>query len=164
MFKKIREDLDTAMEKDPAARNRFEVFLTYPGLHAIWAHRVEYWLWSHKFKLFARILASQSRNRTGIEIHPGAQIGRRLFIDHGMGIVIGETAIIGDDVTIFHGVTLGGRTSSKGKRHPTIENNVLIGAGAKVLGNITIGSGSTIGANQVVSRSVLKNTEVDFHI
>jgi serine O-acetyltransferase len=164
MFQKVREDLDAVMQRDPAARNRIEVALTYPGLHAIWAHRVENWLWRHHAKALAWAMAMHTRRRTGIEIHPGATIGRRLLIDHGMGIVIGETSIIGDDVTIFHGVTLGGRTTSKGKRHPTIEDRVLLGAGAKVLGNVTIGAGSTIGANQVVARSVSKNTEMEFHI
>ncbi len=164
MFKRIREDLDAVMLRDPAARNRFEVFISYPGVHALWAHRLENWFWRHNFKLIARLLASHTRHKTGIEIHPGATIGDRVVIDHGMGVVIGETAIVGNDVTIFHGVTLGGRTAAKGKRHPTIENNVLLGAGAKILGNITIGAGSTIGANQVVSRSVSKNTELEFHI
>jgi serine O-acetyltransferase len=164
MFKQIREDLDAVMLRDPAARNRFEVFIFYPGVHALWAHRIENWLWHHNLKLIARLLANHTRHKTGVEIHPGATIGARVVIDHGMGIVIGETAIVGDDVTIFHGVTLGGRTAAKGKRHPTIENNVLLGAGAKILGNITIGAGSTIGANQVVSRSVAKNSELEFHI
>lgn len=164
MFTRIREDLDAVILRDPAARNRFEVFVTYPGVHALWAHRFENWLWRHNLKFFARLSASDTRRKTGIEIHPGATLGHRVMIDHGMGVVIGETAIVGDDVTIFHGVTLGGRTASKGKRHPTIENNVLLGAGAKILGNITIGAGSTIGANQVVARSVSKNTELEFYI
>jgi len=164
IFSRVREDLDAVMKRDPAARNRFEVFISYPGVHALWAHHLENWLWRKNFKLIARLLANHTRHKTGIEIHPGATIGRRVVIDHGMGVVIGETAIVGDDVIIFHGVTLGGRTAEKGKRHPTIENNVLIGAGAKILGNITIGSGSTIGANQVVSRSVSKNSEVEFFI
>jgi len=164
MLKRVFEDLDAVMLRDPAARNRFEIFITYPGVHALWAHRFENWLWRHNLKFIARLSANHTRHKTGIEIHPGATMGRRVVIDHGMGVVIGETAIVGDDVTIFHGVTLGGRTASKGKRHPTIENNVLIGTGAKILGNITIGSGSTIGANQVVARSVSKNTEMEFHI
>lgn len=164
IFKRISEDLDAVMFRDPAARNKFDVFLFYPGVHALWAHQIENWFWRHHIKLVARLLANHTRRRTGVEIHPGATIGRRVVIDHGMGIVIGETAIVGDDVIIFHGVTLGGRTASKGKRHPTIENNVLLGAGAKILGNITIGAGSTIGANQVVVRSVSKNTELEFYI
>jgi serine O-acetyltransferase len=160
----IAEDLATALARDPAARNRFEVALTYPGVHALWAHRFQHWLWNHHLQFLARLLANHTRTRTGIEIHPGATIGRRVFIDHGMGVVIGETAIVGDDVTIYHGVTLGGRTLNKGKRHPTIENNVILGAGAKVLGNITIGEGSTIGANQVVTRSLSQRNEVEFYI
>lgn len=160
----IAEDLATALARDPAARNRFEVALTYPGVHALWAHRFQHWLWNNHLQFLARLLANHTRTRTGIEIHPGATIGRRVFIDHGMGVVIGETAIVGDDVTIYHGVTLGGRTLNKGKRHPTIENNVILGAGAKVLGNITIGEGSTIGANQVVTRSLSQRNEVEFYI
>ena len=160
----IAEDLDTALKKDPAARSRVEVALTYPGVHALWAHRFQHWLWNHHARFVARLLANHTRARTGIEIHPGAVIGRRVFIDHGMGIVIGETAIVGDDVTIYHGVTLGGRSLNKGKRHPTVENNVILGAGAKVLGNITIGEGSTIGANQVVTRSLSQRNEVEFYI
>jgi serine O-acetyltransferase len=160
----IAEDLATALAKDPAARNRFEVALTYPGVHALWAHRFQNWLWRNRLRFVARLLANHTRTRTGIEIHPGATIGRRVFIDHGMGVVIGETAIVGDDVTIYHGVTLGGRTLNKGKRHPTIENNVILGAGAKILGNVTIGAGSTIGANQVVTRSLSQRNEVEFFI
>lgn len=160
----IREDLATALKRDPAARNRFEVALTYPGVHALWAHRMENWLWRNHLRFLARLLSNATRSRTGIEIHPGATLGRRVFIDHGMGVVIGETAIVGDDVTIYHGVTLGGRSLEKGKRHPTIENNVILGAGAKVLGNITIGEGSTIGANQVVTRSLSQRNEVEFYI
>jgi serine O-acetyltransferase len=161
---RLSEDLAVVLKRDPAARNRFEVALTYPGLHALWAHRIEHWLWQKKLRFIARVLANYTRSKTGIEIHPGATIGRRVFIDHGMGVVIGETAIVGDDVTIYHGVTLGGRTLNKGKRHPTIENNVILGAGAKVLGNITIGEGSTIGANQVVTRSLSQRNEVEFYI
>ena len=160
----IAEDLATALKRDPAARSKFEVALTYPGVHALWAHRFEHWLWKKNLRLAARFFSNHTRSRTGIEIHPGAQIGRRVFIDHGMGVVIGETAIVGDDVTIYHGVTLGGRILEKGKRHPTIENNVILGAGAKVLGNITIGEGSTIGANQVVTRSLSQRNEVEFFI
>jgi len=161
---RIVEDLATAVQRDPAARNRFEVALTYPGVHALWAHRVEHWLWQKHLRFIARIMSNHTRSSTGIEIHPGATIGRRVFIDHGMGIVIGETAIVGDDVTIYHGVTLGGRSLNKGKRHPTVENNVILGAGAKILGNITIGEGSTIGANQVVTRSLSQRNEVEFYI
>jgi serine O-acetyltransferase len=160
----IAEDLENVLKRDPAARNRFEVALTYPGLHAIWAHRIENWLWRKHLRFIARLMANYTRSKTGIEIHPGATIGRRVFIDHGMGVVIGETAIVGDDVTIYHGVTLGGRSLEKGKRHPTIENNVVLGAGAKILGNITIGEGSTIGANQVVTRSLSQRNEVEFFI
>lgn len=161
---RLSEDLAVVLKRDPAARNRFEVALTYPGLHALWAHRIEHWLWQKKFRFIARVMANYTRSKTGVEIHPGATIGRRVFIDHGMGVVIGETAIVGDDVTIYHGVTLGGRTLNKGKRHPTIENNVILGAGAKILGNITIGEGSTIGANQVVTRSLSQRNEVEFYI
>ena len=161
---RISEDIAVVLKRDPAARNRFEVALTYPGLHALWAHRIEHWLWQKRFRFIARVMSNYTRSRTGIEIHPGATIGRRVFIDHGMGVVIGETAIVGDDVTIYHGVTLGGRTLNKGKRHPTIENNVILGAGAKILGNITIGEGSTIGANQVVTRSLSQRNDVEFYI
>ena len=164
VISRIREDLGAVMLRDPAARNQLEILITYPGVHALWAHRIEHWLWKRKLKFIARILASRTRNSTGIEIHPGAVIGRRVVIDHGMGVVIGETSIIGDDVMIYHGVTLGGRTSSKGKRHPTIENGVLLGAGCKILGDITIGANSTIGANQVEVNSVSKNTELEFNI
>ena len=161
---RISEDIAVVLKRDPAARNRFEVALTYPGLHALWAHRIEHWLWQKRFRFIARVMSNYTRSKTGIEIHPGATIGRRVFIDHGMGVVIGETAIVGDDVTIYHGVTLGGRTLNKGKRHPTIENNVILGAGAKILGNITIGEGSTIGANQVVTRSLSQRNDVEFYI
>lgn len=158
------EDLANVMKRDPAARNRFEVALTYPGVHALWSHRIEHWLWQNHFRFIARMMANYTRSKTGIEIHPGATIGRRVLIDHGMGVVIGETAIVGNDITIYHGVTLGGRSLDKGKRHPTIENNVILGAGAKILGNITIGEGSTIGANQVVTRSLSQRNEVEFYI
>ena len=160
----IAEDLANVMKRDPAARNRFEVALTYPGIHALWTHRIEYWLWQKHLRFLARMMANYTRSKTGIEIHPGATIGRRVFIDHGMGVVIGETAIVGNDVTIYHGVTLGGRSLDKGKRHPTVEDDVILGAGAKVLGNITIGKGSTIGANQVVTRSLSQLNEVEFYI
>ncbi len=156
----IREDLDAAMERDPAARSRLEIALLYPGLHAVWIHRISHALWKRGFKLLARWLSQLARGLTGIEIHPGATIGRRLFIDHGMGVVIGETAEIGDDVILYHGVTLGGTSLQKGKRHPTIGDRVTIGAGAKILGNITIGSDSRIGANAVVVKSVPENSVV----
>ena len=150
----IREDVRNAQSHDPAARNGFETWLVSSGLHAIWWHRWHHWLWKHNLRLLARIGSQFSRFMTGVEIHPGAQIGRRFFIDHGMGVVIGETAIIGDDVMIYHGVTLGGRSLNKGKRHPTLQNNVVVGAGAKILGDILIGEGSAIGANAVVVRDV----------
>lgn len=147
---KFREDLSVVFQRDPAARNYFEILTTYPGVHALILHRLAHFLWSIKLKLIARIFSHLARILTGIEIHPGAQIGRRFFIDHGMGVVIGETAIIGDDCTLYHGVTLGGTTWKKGKRHPTLKNNVIIGAGAKVLGPITLGNNSKVGSNAVV--------------
>ena len=147
---KFREDLSVVFQRDPAARNYFEILTTYPGVHALILHRLAHFLWSIKLKLIARIFSHLARILTGIEIHPGAQIGRRCFIDHGMGVVIGETAIIGDDCTLYHGVTLGGTTWKKGKRHPTLRDNVVIGAGAKVLGPITLGNNSKIGSNAVV--------------
>ena len=143
MLNRLREDIDCVFARDPAARNRFEVFTTYPGLHALWLHRLAHWLWGLKSRLL-----------TGIEIHPGARIGRRFFIDHGMGVVIGETADIGDDCTLYHGVTLGGTTWEKGKRHPTLENDVVVGAGAKILGPITMGQGARVGSNSVVVKDV----------
>jgi len=147
---RFREDLSVVFQRDPAARNYFEILTTYPGVHALILHRLAHFLWSIKLKLIARIFSHLARILTGIEIHPGAQIGRRFFIDHGMGVVIGETAIIGDDCTLYHGVTLGGTTWKKGKRHPTLKNNVVIGAGAKVLGPITLGNNSKVGSNAVV--------------
>jgi serine O-acetyltransferase len=150
ILEKFREDLSVVFQRDPAARNYFEILTTYPGVHALILHRVAHFLWSIKLKLIARIFSHLARIFTGIEIHPGAQIGRRFFIDHGMGVVIGETAIIGDDCTLYHGVTLGGTTWKKGKRHPTLKNNVVIGAGAKVLGPITLGNNSKVGSNAVV--------------
>ena len=150
----IREDLMAAREHDPAARGDVENAVVYSGLHAIWAHRVAHWLWVHNLKAPARILSQLNRFFTGIEIHPGATIGRRFFIDHGMGIVIGETTEIGDDVMLYHGVTLGGQVLTKTKRHPTLEDGVTVGAGAKVLGPITIGEGSAVGANAVVTKDV----------
>ena len=151
---KFREDLSVVFQRDPAARNYFEILTTYPGVHALILHRLAHFLWSIKLKLIARIFSHLARILTGIEIHPGAQIGRRFFIDHGMGVVIGETAIIGDDCTLYHGVTLGGTTWKKGKRHPTLKNNVVIGAGAKVLGPITLGNNSKVGSNAVVVNNI----------
>ena len=161
MIKGIVEDIDTALAKDPAARNRLEVLLTYPGLHAVWGYRIAHFLWQIKLKLLARIYSNWIRAVTGVEIHPAAKIGRRFFIDHGMGVVIGATAIVGDDVMIYHDVTLGARTIESGKRHPTIGNNVVIGSGAKVLGDISIGDGVKINANVVVTKSVPARTMVD---
>jgi serine O-acetyltransferase len=156
----IREDVVTVRERDPAAKSRLEVFLCYSGLHAVWFYRINHWLWNHDFLLLARCLSQVARFLTGIEIHPGAEIGRRLFIDHGLGVVIGETAIVGEDVTLYQGVTLGGTGKEQGKRHPTIEDDVVIGDGAKVLGNITIGRNCRIGAGSVVLRSVPENSTV----
>lgn len=154
MFARVKEDLAAAMQRDPAARNRIEVALAYPGVHALWRHRIAHWLWQRNFRLLARIYSNRNRRRTGVEIHPGAQIGRRCFIDHGMGVVVGETAIIGDDVLIYHGVTLGGRTLAKIKRHPTIGNGVVLGAGATVLGDIQVGDQALIGAGAIVTKNV----------
>jgi len=151
---RVKEDIDTAIARDPAARSRFEVFWTYPGLHALWWHRVAHRLWQVNAYFLARVIAMLGRRLTGVEIHPAAQIGRRLFIDHGMGVVIGETAIVGDDALIFHGVTLGGAKQVDGRRHPIVGDRVLIGAGAKLLGAITIGDDARIGANAVVLRDV----------
>lgn len=153
MFKIIQEDIRSVLERDPAARNALEVLLCYPGLHAIWAHRLSHRLWKGGFKLLARWISQLTRSLTGIEIHPGATIGHNFFIDHGMGVVIGETAEIGDYVTLYHGVTLGGTSLNKVKRHPTIEDHVVIGAGAKILGAITVGANSRVGANAVVVKS-----------
>jgi len=157
----IREDIDNALARDPAARSRLEIFLAYPGLHAIWGHRMAHWLWNHNFKLIARVWSNWTRSATGIEIHPGAVIGRRFFIDHGMGVVIGETSIIGDDVMMYHDVTLGARSYKKGKRHPTIGNNVVIGAGARVIGDVTIGAGAVLGANTLITKDVAERTQLD---
>ncbi|VEI12729.1 serine O-acetyltransferase EpsC [Trueperella bialowiezensis] len=156
---KMREDLQAAVDNDPAARNRLEVFLTYPGVHAVWAYRVAHAMWNKdsRLKLPARLLSQVVRGLTGVEIHPGATLGRRLFIDHGMGVVIGETAEVGDDVVIFHGTTLGGTSTNPGKRHPTVGSRVTIGSGAKVLGPITIGDDVGIGANAVVVKDVPSN-------
>lgn len=154
IYKTIQNDIQAALERDPAARNGLEIVLCYAGLHAIWNHRITHWLWRLKLRFLARWLAQINRFFTGIEIHPAAVIGQGFFIDHGMGVVIGETAVIGNNVTMYHGVTLGGVSLEKGKRHPTIEDEVVIGAGAKILGNITIGSQSRIGANAVVVKDV----------
>ncbi|WP_132977916.1 serine O-acetyltransferase [Thiobaca trueperi] len=154
MFDRLQEDIACVFERDPAARTRFEVLTTYPGVHAILVHRLAHRLWRRNLKWLARVLANVARLFTGIEIHPGAVIGRRFFIDHGMGVVIGETAVIGDDCTLYHGVTLGGTTWQKGKRHPTLGRDVVVGAGAKVLGPIEIGEGARIGSNAVVVKSV----------
>ncbi|MGB3414754.1 MAG: serine O-acetyltransferase EpsC [Microbacteriaceae bacterium] len=154
MFRTIREDIAAAKERDPAARNGFEIFLSYSGLHAIWWHRFAHRLWRMRLKFLARCVSQTNRFFTGIEIHPGATIGRRPFIDHGMGVVIGETAIVGDDVLIYHGVTLGGTGNEHGKRHPTIGNRVTLGAGSKILGDITIGDDASVGANAVVVKDV----------
>lgn len=155
VWRTLREDLRNARNHDPAARGDFENALVYSGLHAIWSHRVAHRLWAKpSLRGVARVLAQATRFATGIEIHPGATIGRRFFIDHGLGVVIGETTEIGDDVMVYHGVTLGGRSLSHGKRHPTIGNGVTVGAGAKVLGPITVGDGSAIGANAVVTQNV----------
>lgn len=160
MFKRMKEDIRVVFDQDPAARSAFEVVLTYSGLHAIWAYRIAHALYKRKFFFLARAVSQIARFFTGIEIHPGAQIGRRFFIDHGMGVVIGETCIIGDDCTIFQGVTLGGTGKEKGKRHPTLHNNVLVASGAKVLGSITIGENSKIGAGSVVLKDVPPNATV----
>jgi serine O-acetyltransferase len=160
MFTRLRNDIQSVFARDPAARNWLEVLVCYPGLHAIWGYRVAHWLWIHGFKLLARWVSHLTRALTGIEIHPGATIGPRFFIDHGMGVVIGETAEVGADVTLYHGVTLGGTSLAKGKRHPTLHDRVVVGAGAKILGAITIGEDSRIGANAVVVKSVPPNSVV----
>jgi serine O-acetyltransferase len=160
MFKRIGEDVRCVFERDPAARTTFEVVTTYPGVHAVIFHRLSHWLWTHNLKWLGRFLSMFSRWFTGIEIHPGARIGQRFFIDHGMGVVIGETAEIGDDCTLYHGVTLGGTSWKKGKRHPTLANDVIVGAGAKVLGPIVVGDGVRIGSNAVVVKDVPAGTTV----
>jgi serine O-acetyltransferase len=151
---RLREDVDAAILRDPAVRSRAEVVLGYPGLHAVWAYRLHHRLWVRGHRLTARLVSQAARATTGIEIHPGATIGRRFFIDHGMGVVIGETAEVGDDVMIYHDVTLGGRSLARTKRHPTIGDGVVIGAGARVLGPVVVGAGAQIGANAVVVRDV----------
>ena len=150
--------MQNILDKDPAANNKLQVFLLYPSIHAVIHHKISHFLYKKKFIFLARLISQISRFFTGIEIHPGAQIEKHLFMDHGMGIVIGETSIIGENVTIYHGVTLGGVSLEKGKRHPTIGNNVIIGAGAKVLGNITIGDNSKIGANSVILKDIPKDS------
>lgn len=160
MLAHIRDDIDAVRQRDPAARSGLEIALVYAGLHAVWAHRLAHRLWLKGSRFPARLLSHCARFLTGVEIHPGASIGERFFIDHGMGVVIGETAEIGDDVTLYHGVTLGGTSLEKGKRHPTIRDRVTVGAGAKILGNITIGADSRIGANAVVVKSVPENSVV----
>lgn len=154
MFRMLSEDIRAVFDRDPAARSFWEVLTCYPGIHALILHRLAHWLWGHRLRWLARFIGYLSRFLTGIEIHPAAQIGRRFFIDHGMGVVIGETAEIGDDVTIYHGVTLGGTSWNKGKRHPTLESGVVVGAGAMVLGPITIASGAKVGSNAVVTKAV----------
>jgi serine O-acetyltransferase len=154
MFTTIKRDIQSVFDRDPAARSLPEVLTCYPGLHAVWGYRASHWLWVHNFKLIGRMVSQIVRGITGIEIHPGAKIGPGFFIDHGMGVVIGETSEIGEDVTLYHGVTLGGTSLHKGKRHPTLEDCVVVGTGAKILGAITVGESSRVGANAVVVRSV----------
>jgi serine O-acetyltransferase len=160
IFKLLKEDIETVFRKDPAAKSVLEVIVCYPGLHALWFHRIAHWFYKKRFFFIARLISHISRFLTGIEIHPGAKIGRRFFIDHGMGVVIGETTEIGDDVLIYQGVVLGGVSLSKGKRHPTVGNNVVIGAGAIVLGNIKIGDNARIGAGSVVLKDVPEGATV----
>jgi serine O-acetyltransferase len=157
MFDHLKEDIAIVFERDPAARTHWEILTTYPGVHALLMHRVAHFLWQKRLFWLARFSSHLARFLTGIEIHPGASIGHRVFIDHGMGVVIGETAIIGDDCTLYHGVTLGGTSWNKGKRHPTLENGVVIGAGAKILGPITLGAGAKVGSNAVVVKDVPAN-------
>ncbi|TKB51540.1 serine O-acetyltransferase [Ferrimonas sediminicola] len=155
---RLKEDIASIYHRDPAANSAFEILTNYPGMHAIWLHRISHKLWCRKWKLTARLLSTFSRWATGVEIHPGARIGRRFFIDHGMGVVIGETAEIGDDVTLYHGVTLGGTSWNAGKRHPTLHDNVVVGAGAKILGPLDIGEGARVGSNSVVIKDVEPGT------
>ena len=154
MFNHLREDIQSVFDRDPAARTFWEVLTCYPGVHAMLCHRLAHWLWTHRLYWLGRAVSHLGRFFTGIEIHPGAVVGRRFFIDHGMGVVIGETAVIGDDVTLYHGVTLGGTSWHKGRRHPTLENGVVVGAGAKVLGPITVGAAAKVGSNAVVIKDV----------
>ncbi|MFB6222930.1 MAG: serine O-acetyltransferase [Haloarcula sp.] len=160
MFDRLKADIRTALAKDPAATSATEVVLTYPGLHAIWAYRLAHWLWTHDQTLFARLVSHVTRFLTGVEIHPAAEIGERVFIDHGMGIVIGETAEIGDDVLLYHGVTLGGTSMHREKRHPTLEDGVTVGADASVMGPITVGQNASVGASAVVVDDVAPETTV----
>jgi serine O-acetyltransferase len=159
-LKSFREDISRVLERDPAARSWLEVLLCYPGLHAVWTHRLTHWFWNHRLRLLARLISQCARLLTGIEIHPGATIGSGLFIDHGMGVVIGETTIVGNDVTIYQGVTLGGTGKQRGKRHPTLRNNVVVGAGAQILGNITVGENCRVGAGSVVLSDVPDNSTI----
>lgn len=158
LFKQLRDDVNAVLERDPAARNFFEVLFLYPGINAVFWHRASHFLYNHKLKFTARLISQLVRFFTGIEIHPGAQIGRRFFIDHGMGVVIGETTVIGDDCTIYQGVTLGGTGKDTGKRHPTLGNNVMVGSGAKILGPFTVGNNSKIAAGAVVLSEVPPNS------
>ncbi len=160
MFAKLKQDIKAVFDRDPAARSALEVIFCYPGLHALWFHRAAHWFWKHEFFFIGRFVSHLGRFFTGIEIHPGATIGKGFFIDHGMGVVIGETAEIGENVTLYHGVTLGGVSWEKVKRHPTIEDNVVIGSGAKVLGPFSVGKGSKIGSNSVVVKEVPANSTV----
>jgi serine O-acetyltransferase len=156
----MREDIAAVLDRDPAAKSGLEVVLLYSGIHALWGYRAHHWLWIRGWRFLARALSQWARLITGIEIHPGAEIGHRFFVDHGMGVVIGETTIIGDDVTLYQGVTLGGTGKETGKRHPTLRNNVVVGAGARVLGNITIGENCRVGAGSVVLRDVPDNSTI----
>jgi serine O-acetyltransferase len=160
MFKQLREDIASIFERDPAARTAWEVLTCYPGLHALYFHKLSHWFWMRGLRWLGRFTSHVGRLATGIEIHPGATIGKRVFIDHGMGVVIGETAQIGDDTTLYHGVTLGGTSWNKGKRHPTLGKGVVVGAGAKILGPITVGDGAKIGSNAVVVRDVAPGATV----
>ena len=160
MFLRLKDDIKAVFDRDPAARSVLEVIFCYPGLHAVWFHRISHWFWKHEFFFIGRFVSHIGRFCTGIEIHPGARIGKGFFIDHGMGVVIGETAEIGENVTLYHGVTLGGVSWEKTKRHPTIGDNVVIGSGAKILGPFTVGKGSKIGSNSVVVREVPANSTV----
>lgn len=160
MFDKIREDIYSVFDRDPAARSVLEIIFCYPGLHAVWFYRIAHWFWSNELFFLGRFTSHIGRFMTGIEIHPGAQIGKKFFIDHGMGVVIGETAEIGDNVTLYHGVTLGGVTWDKVKRHPTVEDNVVIGSGSKVLGPFVVGKGAKIGSNSVVVKEVPQSATV----
>lgn len=160
LINSMREDIAAVLERDPAARSRLEVLLCYPGLRALWAHRLSHWLWRYRLRILSRFISEVSRFWTGIDIHPGARIGRRLFIDHGCGVVIGETSIVEDDVTLYQGVTLGGTGKEKGQRHPTIRDGVIVGAGAKILGNIVIGENCRIGSGSVVLCDIPDNSTV----